>query len=315
MLKILYVMDPMDRIQVDADSTFVMQLEAQSRGHEQFHALPSKLVVKQGVPGVLCRKLQVNPIQGEHFSFIGGEAFTPLETFDAVLMRKDPPFNMDYIYATYLLELAPSNVFIMNRPDSLRSCNEKLYSLQFPRWIPKTIVAADSSVIREFCEEVGGKAVIKPLDGAGGEGIFLLAIGDPNWNAIVEQVTGHGRHTVVVQEYIPAIVTEGDKRVILIEGVAVGAIRRVPPKDDLRGNIHVGASCEPGELSVREREMCRELGEAFKEAGHWGVGIDIIGGYLTEINVTSPTGIQEINRLDNVTLEVNVVDMIERKCA
>ena len=215
MLKILYVMDPMDRIQVDADSTFVMQMEAQRRGHQQFHCLPRDLVVQKGVPGVLCRVLEVFPTQGAHFSFHGVPEFVPLRDFDAILMRKDPPFNMDYIYATYLLELVDEDVFVLNRPDSLRSCNEKLYSLKFPRWIPKTLVSADSSMIREFAEEVGGKAVIKPLDGAGGEGIFLLASGDPNWNAIVEQVTGHGQHTVVVQEYIPEIVEDGDKRVII----------------------------------------------------------------------------------------------------
>ena len=315
MLKILYVMDPMERIQVDADSTFVMQMEAQNRGHEQYHSLPRGLAVRNGIPGVLCRPLEVAPVQGNHFSFTGEESFLPLEKFDAILMRKDPPFNMDYIYATYLLELVDKKVFVLNRPDSLRSCNEKLYSLKFPRWIPRTVVTANSALIREFAEDVGGKAVIKPLDGAGGEGIFLLAEGDPNWNALVEQVTGHGQHTVVVQEYIPAIVDEGDKRVILIDGEPFGAIRRVPPKDDLRGNIHVGARCERGELSEREQEMCRELGAAFREAGLWFVGIDIIGGFLTEINVTSPTGIQEINLLDGVALEKNVVDMIEKKCA
>ena len=205
-------------------------------------------------------------------------------------------------------------VFILNRPDSLRGCNEKLYSLQFPEWIPKTVVAAHADAIRAFCEKVGGRAVIKPLDGAGGEGIFLLQSGDPNWNAIVEQATAHGTTPVVVQEYLPAIVKDGDKRIILLNGEPLGSIRRIPPQGELRGNIHVGGRCEVSELTEREKEMCESLGPAFRDAGLWFVGIDVIGDYLTEINVTSPTGIQEINALDGVNLEKQVIDFIEAQC-
>lgn len=310
--RVLYVMDPMERILVDADSTFVIQEALAERGHYNYHALPENLSVVNGEPVVRARKVTVSRPQGEHFSFSEPENLS-LRDFDAIFMRKDPPFNMQYIYATYILELVEDDVLMINRPSSLRSCNEKLYSLHFPQWIPQTVVSSDSQVIREFGESVGGKAVIKPLDGAGGEGVFLLALGDPNWNAIVEQSTHHGKTPVVVQKYIPEITTDGDKRVILLDGEPIGAIRRVPPAGELRGNIHVGATCEPGELDARELAMCAELGEAFRNAGLWFVGIDVIGGYLTEINVTSPTGIQEVNTLDGVRLETQVADFLESK--
>jgi len=312
-LKILYVMDPMERIQVDADSTFVIQVEAQSRGHHQYHAHPRDLAVVDGVPRAKASRVTVAPTQGEHFELEAPE-WLSLTDFDAVLMRKDPPFNMHYVYATYILELVQDDVFVLNRPDSLRGCNEKLYSLQFPEWIPKTVVAAHADAIQAFCEQVGGMAVIKPLDGAGGEGIFLLQAGDPNWNAIVEQATAHGTTPVVVQEYLPAIVEDGDKRIILLNGEPLGSIRRIPPQGELRGNIHVGGRCEVSVLTPREEEMCEALGPAFRDAGLWFVGIDVIGDYLTEINVTSPTGIQEINALDGVQLEKQVIDFIEAQC-
>lgn len=313
-LNILYVMDPMERVDIHGDSTFILQLEGQKRGHNQFHCMPSDLSVIGGETVAKVAPLEVQLTDSCPFR-LGESVVHPLRFFDCVWMRKDPPFNMRYIYATYLLELVSKDTLIMNRPDSLRSCNEKLYSLEFPEWIPPTLVACGREQIHTFCEEVGGRAVIKPLDGAGGEGIFLLESGDPNWNAIVETATGHGKEPVVVQKYIPEIQTDGDKRVILLDGKPIGAIRRIPPQGELRGNIHVGGTCAAGTLTPRECDMCEELGKDFRNRGLGFVGIDIIGGFLTEINVTSPTGLREINRLDNVRTEEWVLDYIEKGVA
>ena len=313
-LNILYVMDPMERVDIYGDSTFILQLEGQKRGHKQFHCTPSDLSVRDGETVATAAPLTVQLTDSHPFR-LEESVVHPLRFFDCVWMRKDPPFNMRYIYATYMLELVSGDTLIMNRPDSLRSCNEKLYSLEFPEWIPPTLVTCGREQIHGFCEEVGGKAVIKPLDGAGGEGIFLLESGDPNWNAIVETATEHGKEPVVVQKYIPAIQTDGDKRVILLDGRPIGAIRRIPPQGELRGNIHVGGTCAAGTLTPRERDMCTELGKDFRKRGLGFVGIDIIGGFLTEINVTSPTGLREINRLDNVRTEEWVLDYIEKGVA
>lgn len=313
MLRLLFVMDPMSTVAVDKDTTFLFLTESQRRGHRNYHCLPTDLSIRDGRVFARARALEVRPIQAEHASF-GATEDLSVDEFDAVLMRKDPPFDMGYVFATYLLEQIGPGTLVLNRPDSLRSANEKLYALRFPEWTPPQIVTTSRAEARAFTEAQGGKSVIKPLDGAGGEGIFLLHTDDPNFNVIVETVTGHGRRWAMVQRYIPDIRTTGDKRIVLLDGKPLGAVARIPPAGDLRGNIHVGGSVAKHVLTDRERALCDALGPVLRQDGLWFVGLDVIGDYLTEVNVTSPTGIQEINRLDGVHLESNVVDFIEAEC-
>jgi glutathione synthase len=312
MLDLLYVMDPMHTVSVDKDSTFVIQLEAQTRGHHNYHCLPTDLYVERGQVCARVRRLEVVRVQGSHATFGEPEA-RPLASFAAVLMRKDPPFDMAYVFSTYLLEHAVRDTLVLNRPDSLRDCNEKLFTLQFPQFTPTTIVATEKRQVRDFIAEMGGLGVIKPLDGAGGEGVFLLKSEDPNFNAIVEGVTRHGTRYAMVQRYVPEIRTRGDKRIIMLEGEPIGAIARIPPSGDLRGNIHVGGTVEKTGLTERDREIAAGVGAELRNRGLWFVGLDVIGDYLTEINVTSPTGVQEANALNGVRLEQTIVSSLESK--
>jgi glutathione synthase len=255
----------------------------------------------------------VKPAQGEHFELGPAEERT-LCSFDCVMMRKDPPFDMAYVMATYLLERTPASTLVMNHPQGLRDANEKLFATRMPELMPPTIVTTDKGAIRAFVEEQGGEAVIKPLDGAGGEGVFYLHGADRNLNVIIETVTAHGARMAMVQRYIPEIVTSGDRRVIVLDGEPLGVVARLPPAGELRGNIHVGGRVERAEITDRIRAICAALAPLFRETGLWFVGLDVIGDYLTEVNVTSPTGIQEVNRLDGVRLEARVMDFVERRC-
>ena len=313
MLDILYVMDPMDGVLVDKDTTFAFQREAQGREHRNWHCHPRDLYVVDGVAGARVRPLRVRPVQGDHFA-LGPVEARPLASFDCVMMRKDPPFDMDYIVATYILERTPPSTFVMNHPQGLRDANEKMFATRFPELMPPSLVSCSKAQIREFLEAQGGALVLKPLDGAGGDGIFYVATGDRNVNAIIETVTAHGRRAAMAQRYVPDIVTTGDRRIILLEGEPLGAVARIPPADELRGNIHVGGRVEKAVVTEREREICRTLEPVLREVGLWFVGIDVIGGFLTEVNVTSPTGVQEINALDGVCLEGRVLDFVERHC-
>jgi len=227
-------------------------------------------------------------------------------------MRKDPPFNMDYIYATYILEAAEPDTLIVNRACNLRNHNEKLYSLQFPEFCPESLVSADSEAILSFMSELGCPLVVKPLDGNGGKGIFLIRPDDPNRNVILEVSTDHGRHPIIAQRFLPAA-AQGDKRILIIDGEFQGAVLRVPGEKDPRGNIHVGARCEKSALSAREEEMVAALGPRLRADGHIFVGIDVIGDQLTEINVTSPTCIQEINAFDGRCVEGTIMDAVEKR--
>ena len=313
MLDILYVMDPMDGVLVDKDTTFLFQFEAQRREHHNWHCLPRDLSLLDGVASARVRPLAVRNRQGAHFE-LGPEEERPLASFDCVMMRKDPPFDMNYVMATYILERTPPSTFVMNHPQGLRDANEKLFATRFPELMPPSLVSSDKAQIRAFMESQGGEAVIKPLDGAGGEGIFYLHAADRNLNVIIETATLHGRRTVMVQRYIADIVTGGDRRIIVLAGEPLGVVARLPPAGELRGNIHVGGRVEKATVTEKEREICFSLAPALREIGLWFVGLDVIGGYLTEVNVTSPTGIQEINRLDGVCLEAKVMDFVERHC-
>jgi glutathione synthase len=229
---------------------------------------------------------------------------------DAVLMRKDPPFDVDYLHAAHLLELAEANgTFVMNRPAGLRAANEKLYALHFDEYMPDTVVTRDRQRIRAFMGGHGGRCILKPVDGYGGRGVFKLEAGATNTSAIIDQMTQEGAKRVVVQAYIPEA-SQGDKRVLMLDGEPMGAILRVPPEDDHRGNIHVGGSVEKTSLTDREDALCRDVGERLVEDGLYFVGLDLIGERLTEVNVTSPTGIQEMSRLNDVDGAGTVIDWV-----
>jgi glutathione synthase len=228
-------------------------------------------------------------------------------------MRKDPPFDLKYFFATHLLSLVDqSKCFVMNDPKGLREANEKLYALRFPEQIPQTLVTSDMARLRAFMSELGGEMIIKPLDGCGGSGVFYLNEQDRNTNSILEAATDTGRRLVMGQRYLPEI-RQGDKRIIVLNGEPLGAVLRVPLESETRGNIHVGGQCVTTEVTERDREICAALAPLLRADGLYFVGLDVIGSYLTEVNVTSPTGIQEVNALNQVCLERNVVDFVEQQ--
>ncbi len=312
-LRLLYVMDPMSRVLPDKDTTFAFMLEGQRRGHAQWHCLPSDLFTDRATPWARTRGVEVR--RGDPHHTLAEERTVPLAWFDVVFMRKDPPFDLAYFFATHLLSLVdPRRTFVMNDPRGLREANEKLYALRFPDVIPESLVTADVPRLKAFMESLGGEMIVKPLDGCGGAGVFHLHRADRNLNAILEISTLDGTRLVMAQRYLPAV-REGDKRVILLDGEPLGAIVRIPREDEHRGNIHVGGRVERASVDERDREICRRLAPQLRADGLWFVGLDVIGGWLTEINVTSPTGVQEIDRLEGVCLEAAVMDFVEARAA
>ena len=313
MLKIGVVMDPVDKIHIDKDTTFVLMLEAQRRGHEVYYMELEDLFIRGGTPfGRFCRIQLARAMP--HFQL--NEYVTgALEDFDVLLMRKDPPFDMKFFFATHLLSLVDERkCFVMNHPKGLREANEKLYALRFPEQIPQTLVSSDMARLKAFMEELGGEMIIKPLDGCGGSGVFYLNVQDRNTNSILEAATDNGRRLIMGQRYLPEI-RQGDKRVIVLDGQPLGAVLRIPLEYETRGNIHVGGQCVHTVLTPRDLEICAALAPLLKNDGLYFVGLDVIGNFLTEVNVTSPTGIQEINGLDHVKLESQVIDFVEQKAA
>lgn len=310
-LKIGVVMDPIAHIDIDKDTTFVLMLEAQERGHELCYMELDDLFTRGGEPAGRVRPLRVARATS-HYQ-LGGPAVQTLDSFDVILMRKDPPFDMKYFFATHLLSLVNERkCVVVNHPRGLREANEKLYSLNFPDVIPETLVTSDMKRLKTFMEELGGDMIIKPLDGCGGSGVFYLSQKDRNTNALLETATDNGKTSIMAQRYLPEV-RQGDKRIIVLDGEPLGAVLRVPREDETRGNIHVGGRCVAAKLTARDREICRVLSPRLKSDGLFFVGLDIIGDTLTEVNVTSPTGVQEINALDKVRLESAVIDFIERK--
>ncbi len=314
-MKFLFVMDPLERIQPDKDTTFVFMLEAQRRGHEIFYTQVDDLYVRAGVPRAAVWEVSVRrPDDGDssHGS-IGAHSDVALGSFDIIFMRKDPPFDMRFFYSTHVLGLVdPDDCLVVNRPRGLRDANEKLYALHFPSVIPETLVTCDMKRIKAFVDEMGGDAIVKPLDGAGGAGIFHLRRDDLNLNSILEYATDEGRRMIMAQRYLPEV-RVGDKRLIVLDGEPLGAVLRVPRHDESRSNIHVGGTCEKVAITDRDREIVATLAPRLREDGLYFVGLDIIGDWLTEVNVTSPTGIQEINALDGVCLEAKVIDFVEQR--
>ncbi len=309
-LTVAIQMDPIEKIDIDADSTFALALEAQQRGHALWHYLPQDLTFSAGSVFARARPLEVKRQRGDHFR-LGEEEVLDLGSLDMVLMRQDPPFDMAYITATHILQHIHPKTFVVNDPVEVRNAPEKLFVTQFPDLMPPTLITSDRAAIRAFREE-HEDIILKPLFGNGGAGVFHVDPADDNLNALLEMFTQFYREPIVVQRYLPEI-REGDKRIILIDGRAAGVVKRIPKTGEARANLHVGARPEKATLSARDHEICEAIGPELSKRGLLFVGIDVIGDYLTEINVTSPTGIQEIGRFDGVSLEAQLWDVFEER--
>jgi glutathione synthase len=315
-LRLGVVADPVERFLPDKDTTFVLMLEAQKRGHQVLWIHHHDLFTDGADVRAVARRAEVRrpASAGAPHHTYHETSIVSLADLDAVLMRSDPPFDSDYLYATHLLSLVEERgVFVMNKPRGLRDANEKLYALNFPDCIPRTLVSRNLEQLKEFMAALGGEMIVKPPHGFGGLGIFHVHAGDRNLNAILETMTDNGRKLVMAQEYIKAVRELGDERVIMLDGEPLGALARIPREDEHRSNLHVGGSAKKVVLGERERRICDRVGPRLRADGLYFVGLDIIGDYLTEVNVTSPTGVQEIDRLDGVCLEAKVIDLVERK--
>jgi glutathione synthase len=310
-LAVAIQMDPIDTINIDADSTFALAFEAQARGHALFHYLPDALTLRDGRLYARGRPLEVFRRRGDHHRF-GPFEEIDLAGLDVVLMRQDPPFDMAYITATHLLELLPEDgPLVVNNPGAVRNAPEKLFVLRFKELMPPTLLTRDRDEIRAFWKEYGD-IILKPLFGNGGAGVFRLRPGDENLTALLEMYESIQREPVMVQRYLPEV-RQGDKRIIIVEGEPVGAVLRVPPEGEARANLHVGGRPVKTALTTREREICAAIGPTLRAQGLVFVGIDVIGDFMTEINVTSPTGIQEIARLDGIEIAPKIWDAIETR--
>ncbi len=304
-------MDPIERIDIRGDSTFVLMLEAQARGFEVFYAHPRALRQVGSTPWITTNAVSVQYEVGNHFQ-LGKVVDEPVCAFDAVFMRKDPPFDVPFLTYTWLLDRVDrARTVLVNDPQGIRDFNEKLSALRWPELMPPTLVAAERKALRQFIDE-HQEVIVKPLDGAGGSGIVLLRAGDRNIGSVLDILTQEGQVHIEAQVYLPEV-SQGDKRLLLLDGEPIGAVMRVPAENDVRANMHVGGRAEKTLVSERDRLIAEELSKELKSRGLLFVGIDIIGGYLTEVNVTSPTGIQEANRLDALKIESAIIDKVEQK--
>jgi glutathione synthase len=303
-MRALFVMDPLSTVHPDKDSSYVLMLEWQKRGGEVWHCGPRDLLVRGDELFARASRLAVGP--RPKIADVLEVAEIGSRSLDVIWKRTDPPFDMGYVFCTYLLDVAVPHCAVVNAPSGLRDANEKMVILRFPELITPTVVTRDVGEIKAFLRE-HRRAVVKPWDGNGGRGIFVLEEGDRNLNSMLETSTIGGREHVMVQRHIPEI-AQGDKRIILVDGVPKGAFLRVPPPDDHRGNMHVGARVDPCELTERDREICATLAPYLREHGLIFTGIDVIGPCLTEVNVTSPTGLQECTRLYGSDIGADLVD-------
>ena len=310
-LKVAFQMDPMESIDIAGDSSFALALEAQERGHKLFHYEPKNLSLSQLKPVAKLRSLTVQNITGNHFS-LGEQRIADLKTvIDLILMRQDPPFDMSYITATHILEHVHPHTLVINNPTNVRNTPEKLFVTHFENVMPPTLITSDEEEIFGFRKEFKD-IIVKPLFGNGGAGVFHIKPDDENLSSLIELHKTFYREPLMIQEYVPAV-RQGDKRIILIDGKPVGAVNRVPAKGEARSNMHVGGKPMKCELTGRDREICEIIGPSLKEKGLLFVGIDVIGNYLTEINVTSPTGIQELSRFEDTNIASLIWDAIEKK--
>ncbi|MCG6856823.1 MAG: glutathione synthase [Salaquimonas sp.] len=309
-LKVGVQMDHVSTIKIGGDTTFALCLEAQARGHELFHYTPDRLRMRGSVVSAVIEPMKVKEVEGEHYELGAGE-LTDLSELDVVLLRQDPPFDMAYITTTHMLERIHPRTLVVNDPAAVRNAPEKLLVTEFPDLMPETLITRDFDAIRAFRREFGD-IIVKPLYGNGGAGVFKIGEADQNLSALLEMFEGMFREPLIAQRYLPAV-REGDKRIILVDGEVAGAINRVPAHDDARSNMHVGGRAEHTELTKREMEICGAIGPKLKELGFILVGIDVIGDYITEINVTSPTGVREVQRFSGTDISAMVWDAIEKR--
>jgi glutathione synthase len=315
-VKFVFIIDPIHKLDPGHDTSVALMEAAQLLGHDVWITEAHQLSVAGGKAWATCYPVQLTPVKLVEGRWIaeatwyqlGDCQLLPLEAMDAVFMRTDPPVNVPYLYATYILDYVdPAKTLVVNAPSGLRAANEKMYALQFTGAIPETIVSQDKQVIQQFVEQQGA-AVLKPLGGKGGEGILYMEMGDRNFNSLIEISTQH-RYPVMVQSYLPAA-KDGDKRIILLHGEPIGAVNRIPTGKEFRGNMAVGGRVAAAEITDRDRDICTQLAPTLRRDGLYFVGIDVIGGYLTEVNVTSPTGIREIDRLNHVCLGKQVIEWV-----
>lgn len=309
-LTVAIQMDPIEKIDIGGDSTFALALEAQARGHGLIYYGPRDLSFNEGKVTARAKPLTVRAVKGDHFTV--GETFVyDLSAADVVLMRQDPPFDMAYISATHLLERIHPKTLVVNDPREVRNAPEKLFVTEFEEFIPPTLITSDAREVRDFRER-HSEIIIKPLYGNGGAGVFRVGPGDENLGSLLEMFTQFYREPVIVQRYLPEV-RQGDKRIILVDGEFAGAINRVPAAGEARSNMHVGGRPEKTELTRRERDICAAIGPELKRRGLIFTGIDVIGDYMTEINVTSPTGIHEVKRFGGADIAQLVWDSVEAK--
>ena len=311
-LRVAFQMDPIEGVNINADSSFRLAEEAQARGHALWVYTPDRLVFDEGRVMATARPFTVKRVQVDHVAF-GAPEKIDLSTMDVVWLRQDPPFDMAYITTTHLLDLIRETTLVVNDPFWVRNHPEKLLVLQFPQLTPPTMIARSLADIREF-KHRHGDIILKPLYGNGGAGVFRLDAGDRNLASLHEMFTGFSREPMIVQKFLPAV-SKGDKRVILVDGEPVGAINRVPAEGETRSNLHVGGRAEKIALTPRDREICAAIGPLLRERGQVFVGIDVIGDWLTEINLTSPTGMQELERFDGLNVAARVWEAIEARRA
>jgi glutathione synthase len=309
-LTVAVQMDPIQTIRIAGDSTFALLLEAQRRGHALLHFTPERLSMRDGRVVALAEPLTVRDVEGDHYT-LGAAERMDLAAVEVVLMRQDPPFDMAYITATHLLERIHPHTLVVNDPTSVRNAPEKLFVTLFPELMPPTLITRDKAEIEAFREEFG-EVVMKPLHGHGGAAVLRVTHEDPNFGSLFDLFSTAFKEPWVVQRFLPQV-KEGDKRIILVEGVALGAVNRVPAPNDIRSNMVRGGAAKATDLTPREREICDTIGPELKRRGLIFVGIDVIDGYLTEINVTSPTGLRAIRKLGGPDLAASIWDAIEAR--
>ncbi|GGG30957.1 glutathione synthase [Chelatococcus composti] len=309
-LTVAVQMDPIERINIAGDTTFALMLEAQARGHDLLYYTPDTLSMRDGMVTARAFPVRVRDIVGEHAS-LGEPERLDLSRVDVILLRQDPPFDLAYISTTHMLERLHPKTLVVNDPAHVRNAPEKLFVTEFPHLMPPTLITRDREEIEAFRREMG-EIVMKPLYGHGGAAVLRVTRDDPNFGSLYDLFAATFREPWVVQRFLPQV-KEGDKRIILVDGEAAGAVNRVPAENDIRSNMVRGGAAKPTDLTEREREICETIGPALRERGLVLVGIDVIDGLLTEINVTSPTGIRAIKRLGGPDLAVTVWDAIERR--
>ena len=309
-LKIAVQMDHISAVSIQGDTSFALSLEAQRRGHQLFHYTPDRLSMRDGKVFARIEAMQVRDEKGNHYS-LGEPVRTDLSEMDVILLRQDPPFDMNYITTTHMLERIHPKTLVVNDPAWVRNSPEKIFVTEFPDLMPETLITKDVREVEAFRKEFGD-IILKPLYGNGGAGVFQLNDGDRNLTSLLEMFSQLFREPFIVQRYLKDV-RKGDKRIILIDGEAVGAVNRVPSEGESRSNMHVGGRAEKADLTEREREICAAIGPSLKERGFILVGIDVIGDYMTEINVTSPTGIREIQRFGGADIAGLFWDVVEDK--